>query len=189
MTLTLSNTYHQKRVITFDVETTTKNKGHPFTESNKPVSIHVKVNNEPTKAFFLEDFGKAIDILKTGDIFVGFNIKFDIHWLRRTFNFVPKAVWDCQLGEFLFSAQTNAYPALNDAAKAYNLPLKHDKVKEYWDNDVDTDQIPREILEEYGNYDVDLTYNVFQKQLKLFESDKSHMYKLFRLHCNDLFVL
>lgn len=188
--MTLSCLSPTKRILTVDVECLTKNKGNPFTESNQIVSIHIKDGDKPTQCFFQDTFTRAIYLLEKGDIWITFNGKFDINWLRRDLGISPPpSVWDVQLAEFLFSSQLNAYPSLNDTARSYGFPLKFEKVKQLWDQGIDTDQIDRAILMEYGNYDVDLTYEVFKRQVARFEEENAKQYKLFRLHCNDLLVL
>lgn len=179
-----------KRVITVDVETTIKNKGHPFTEENKLVTIQLKINDEPTQVFTNTEFGKVRAILESGSLVVGTNLKFDLHWLQREIGYTAKYVWDLQLAEFIFSDQLWIYPDLDGMCTKYSIPQKLSIVKtQYWEKGIDTDQIPIEILAEYGTYDVDATYTIFNKQLEQFKTTKQHQFFLFRAHCNDLLVL
>lgn len=179
-----------KTIATLDVETTTKNKGNPFTAENKLVCVTIKVGHLPTQCFYSDSFHIARDLLASVDLAVGFNIKFDIHWLRRELGYFPTSVWDCQYAEFLFSDQTWKYPSLQETCEKRGLEGKIDIVKEeYWNKGIDTDQIPREVLTEYAIQDVEQTYEVFKKQIEIFANEKPHQFKLFRLHCNDLLVL
>ena len=178
-----------KNPVVVDVETTTTNKGNPHTAKNKCVTIQVKESAGAVKVFTSEDFALALPILLRGSVIVGFNLKFDLAWLERVLGFKAKVVWDCQLAEFIFSNQTWKYPDLNRTLLNYGFEPKLDKVKEYWDQGIDTDQIPLDILKEYGAYDVEGTYNVFLKQVELFQTTRQNQLKLFRLHCNDLLVL
>jgi DNA polymerase I-like protein with 3'-5' exonuclease and polymerase domains len=82
--------------------------------------------------------------------------------------------------------QESAYPSLNEAAQRYGLPLKHDKVAEYWAQGVQTSDIPREIVREYALHDAELHLQVYQKQQ---ERIKPHQVKLLSLHMQDLLVL
>lgn len=181
------NLLDKKNYLTVDVETTTKNKGNPFTLDNKLVSTHLKLYNYRTLAYF-EPHPDVLKALKTTDLAIGFNIKFDLHWLRKVYDVVPERVWDCQLAEFILGNQLHPYPSLNETALSYGLGTKVDKVKELWDQGIDTDAIDKDLLTEYGNHDVDLTYAVFLKQLERFK-EKPQQFLLFRLHCNDLLVL
>ena len=178
-----------KNPVVVDVECTTHNKGNPHTAKNKCVTIQVKEGVGAVKVFTSEDFALALPILLRGSVIVGFNLKFDLAWLERVLGFKAKVVWDCQLAEFIFSNQTWKYPDLNRTLLNYGFEPKLDKVKEYWDQGIDTDQIPLDILKEYGAYDVEGTYSVFLKQVELFQTTRQNQLKLFRLHCNDLLVL
>lgn len=75
-------------------------------------------------------------------------------------------VWDTMLAEFILSGQTNSFASLNSLAELYGLPIKQELVAEYWAKGISTEDIPRDIVEEYGNWDVDLTYQVYLKQLQ-----------------------
>lgn len=177
----------QTKILTLDVETTIKNKGNPFTLGNKLVSVHVKQGSYKTVAYF-EPCQELIKLIQEADLVIGFNIKFDLHWVRKVLGVVPKRIWDVQLAEFILTAQEDKYPSLDNTAKRYGFEGKIDKVKELWNQGIDTDQIDKDILTEYGNRDVDLTYELCLKQSEMF-NDKEQMFKLFRLHCNDLLVL
>lgn len=179
-----------KNPVVLDVETTTSNKGNAFDETNQLVSVQVKVGAAKTLVFFKEDFHKVVPILREASCIVACNTKFDMHWVRKVLGFTPKVVWCCQLAEFLLSRQKLAYPSLNGALEKYGFKPKLDVVKtEYWDKGIDTTEIPRDILAEYGAYDCDGTWEVFLKQVDLFKGEYQKQLKLFRLQCNDLVVL
>ena len=112
---------------------------------------------------------KTLDILRKVlaeyNLFVGFNIKFDLHWLRR-YNLLPKdyMIHDTQLHYYIESGQTKTFPSLNDVAAEFNLPVKPDKIAEYWDRGVDTPDIPWEELQEYALHDTYVTWEIYKKQ-------------------------
>lgn len=156
-----------------DVETTTSNKGNPFDRTNKLIQIGFKTLHEPACVLDFRDGFNVEEIQKTIDDarrIIGFNLKFDLHWLRRLgINIEHISVWDCQLAEFILEKQTNPYNSLNDALTKYQFPLKLDTVKlEYWDKGIDTDAIPREILTDYLVGDLEATESVYLKQLDIF---------------------
>lgn len=92
------------------------------------------------------------------------------------------------LAEFILSGQTNSFASLNSLAERYGLPLKHDEVADYWAKEISTEDIPPDIVETYGNWDVDLTYQVYLQQLEdLRMTDK--LKKLILLDGLDLLVL
>jgi len=120
---------------------------------------------------------------------VGFNIKYDLHWLRRFGIELPQGVkvWDCQLAEFILSRQTATYPSLEDSCVARGLPLKKSTLQDYLDRGVDVDSIPLPELTEYLEGDLISTEELYQKQVELI--DKGGYWELFDLHCQDLLVL
>ena len=180
-----------------DVETTISNKGNPFDETNKLCYVglldtshslfSIEYDDQPYKKH-LEEIQSRIN---DAEILVGFNIKFDLHWLRKYgINFVGKRIWDCQLVHFILTGQQYPYPSLNSVAAYYDLGSKLDVVAtEYWSNKIDTPNIPKNILEEYLIGDLQLTQKVYEKQMKEFASCTKQMQRLISLHNQDLMVL
>lgn len=185
------------RSLILDVETTISNKGNPFDETNKlcyvgllgstPRTISIEYGDEPYR-HKLDEIQKDID---ESEILVGFNIKFDLHWLRKYgINFVGKRIWDCQLVHFVLTGQQYPYPSLNSVSAYYDLGSKLDVVAtEYWSNKIDTPNIPKDILEEYLIGDLQLTQKVYEKQLEEFASSAKTMQRLISLHNQDLLIL
>lgn len=180
-------------VIVLDVETTISNKGNPFDESNKLCYIGVDRDCFPIEY----DSSPYVDHLRTvqttinsSSLLVGFNIKFDLHWLARygiTFN--NARIWDCQVVHFILTGQSDSYPSLNGVCEYYGLESKLDVVSEhYWKNGIDTPDVPREILEEYLLKDLELTRQVYEKQVEEL-ADKPLLRRLVSLHNQDLLVL
>ena len=181
--------------LTLDVETTITNTGHPFDKNNKLISVGIKKNDEATVTYDIEysvdpyqELLNDIQIaVNEADVLVGFNIKFDLHWLQRYgIDFKTKRIWDCQLAQFIIMNQSNPYPSLNGTAEYYDLGTKLDEVKEnYWKNGIDTDKIPYHILDEYLKQDVELTYSVYIEQQDMIQGKE----RLISLHNQDLLVL
>jgi uncharacterized protein YqeY len=166
-----------------DVESTIFQKGNPFSRRNKLVLVGIG-------DYQGLDRQEIQDRITATNLLVGFNIKFDLHWIKRyEIDFSHCAVWDCQLAHFLLTGQSNPYPSLNSVASEYGLGSKLDVVAdEYWSKGIDTDQIPEDVLQEYLEQDLLLTDRVYHHQLELFKTDPQ-LYKLFKLHCQDLLVL
>ncbi len=174
--------------LTLDFEVTTSNKGNPFDQTNKAVCIGYKYNDEQTEVDF--DVQRTSTGLRMDSLVIGFNLKFDLHWLRRMGSVPTGRLWCCQVAEFLIRNQCNPYPSLDDTCRTYGLSSKLDIVKsEYWEKGIDTNQVPPDILAEYCAHDVDLTYQIYLKQKELFETTHSHKYNLFRVMMADLAVL
>lgn len=183
-----------RNYVAIDCETTIKNKGSPFTPSNKLclVGLHDKDgHHEYDVEYSGSPYGEAIrdiqDRCANADLLIGFNIKFDLHWLRRYGVSKFPSVYDCQLGEFILSNQSKTYPSLDESCSSRGLGVKHDVVRvEYWDNGIDTTEIPKDILSEYLKRDVDLTRALFEAQRGLFTPKQR---RLFSLQCEDLLIL
>ena len=183
--------------LVLDVETTISNKGNPFDRTNKLCMVGLLSANEKV----IYDIEYSVDPYKESlkqiqlavdkcDVLVGFNIKFDLHWLARYgIKFANKRIWDCQLTEFILRNQTNAYPSLDGVAEYYELGSKLDEVKEnYWKNGIDTDKVPKDILSEYLEKDIELTEQVMSMQMKEL-ADQPQLRRLISLHNQDLLGL
>lgn len=176
--------------IVVDTETSTYLKGHPFSTRNTLEMGVVTQLDGTSKVYIPGTFTRFRYALEKSDIWITFNGKFDLHWIKRELGITPKTVWDCQIAEFLFSNQLWKYPSLDEACAKRGLPRKIDIVKtEYWDKGIDTKEIPHEILSKYIIQDGESTLALFYSQVKDFETEQASKYKLFRAQCNDLLVL
>ncbi len=184
--------------IVVDTESTTFQTGNPFSKRNRLMCIGTYSIKEDQYWYRpIEHNGLPYNkqcrmtkayLTNNNPIIIGFNLKYDIHWLRR---YIPdlkiKKVWDCQLAQFIINDQTTRYPSLNDCLAQYGLPQKDERIKvEYWDRGIDTDQVPEELLREYNQKDCELTAALYEKQVPLLTGNKL---RLFELHCADLLVL
>lgn len=156
-------------VTTLDLETSIHNKGNPFDTRNFIVSSHIKYEEAGTTCSFWTDpdFRTNIDkALASCSMLVGCNIKFDLsHLVVAGFGpiRVPR-IWDISVAEFVLSGQTNSLASLNSLAERYSLGAKEPVVAEYWARGISTEDIPKDIVETYGNHDVNLTYEIYLAQ-------------------------
>jgi len=177
-----------------DVETTISNSGNPFDQTNKLVMVGLKGYEPFAIEYGDEPYGDKLIAIQEAidkvDVLVGFNIKFDLHWLARYgIKFADKKIWDCQLTHFMLGGQSDTYPSLNKTAEYYGLEQKLDIVKEnYWSQGIDTTEVPRDILEEYLEQDLNVTELVFFKQREEL-SKNSLLARLVSLHNQDLLGL
>lgn len=120
------------------------------------------------------------EILYAHDCIIGFNLKFDLHWLvRYGLDISRLRVFDTQLAEFIIRNQSCPYPSLDNTAISYGLEGKLDVVKtEYWDKGIDTTDIPEDILTSYLKQDVEQTYQVFLKQQKKIKPEQKVLLSL-----------
>ncbi len=183
------------RVLTIDCEASGVEKATPFARSNKLCCVglfdginYSFVDIEHSALPYARGLEQITSAFAQAELIVGFNIKYDLNWLRRYCpSLVIPPVWDCQLCQFILSAQTASYPSLDSVLGLYGLPLKDDRIKnEYWDQGKQTLDVPVELLREYNEADCRLTYQVYQRQVPLLQDNQK---VLFRLHCDDLLVL
>lgn len=177
-----------------DVETSIINDGNPFSQLGKLCLVGI-LDSDGYTAYPIEygelPYGKTLAEIQRrldGAAFVvGFNIKFDLHWLRRYGIRVTCPVYDAQLAEFVLVAQSQPYPSLNECATKYGFSSKVSVVSdEYWSKGIDTPDIPWKILAEYNEQDCRLTEAVFKKQRDLLTRKQQ---RLVALQCEDLVIL
>lgn len=177
-----------------DVETTISNKGNPYDQTNKLVCVSWASNltGDSVTAGAARYSGQLISALQKlvdqADLVIGFNFKFDYHWLRKVGLRLDDArLWDVQVCEFVLEHQRNAYPSLEDTAIKYGLGHKIDVIKnEYWSKGIDTDKIPWDVLKPYAVQDALLTLKAYEAQLL---HVKASQLKLLTLMFADLHIL
>ncbi len=174
-------------VLSLDIECTISNKGNPYDSTNKLVCYSI-ATDETSGVYTVDQLPLLRDLLQFKPLVVGFNFKFDIHWLSKYgISFKDIVVWDVQLAEFILSNQTNRFPSLNETCIKYGIPVKEDVVKtQYWDNGINTDQIPWDILSSYAEHDAVITLKCYQAQIKLMTPAQI---KLCKIQCQDLLIL
>lgn len=181
-----------------DVETTISNNGNPFDETNKLCMVGLSKDSTNlicTIEYDSNPYNDKLvliqDWINSSNLLVGFNIKFDLHWVKRYgIDFSNVRVWDCQLVHFILTRQQNPYPSLNKVAEYYGVDTKLDIVaNEYWSNKIDTPNIPLEILTDYLEQDLKVTELVYLKQLEEVKKLSPQLQRLISLHNQDLLVL
>lgn len=170
------------RYIVLDSENTTWNTGNPFDIRNWNVCWAWKsgilagrgtdVASTAIQCSFSDPNDGGTEALRESiagaEVIVGFNLKYDLHWLRRcNIPFEGKRLWCVQVAEFLLGRQQTPYPSLEGTATKYNLGHKGGGPAEYWANGVNTHEIPKPILAEYACQDVNLTEQAYLLQLEL----------------------
>lgn len=178
------------KVLTFDVETSTHNKGNWNDTRNELVCISWAVDSKPVQYSRLalgttSLCSEFIQAFNTASLLVGFNIKFDLHWvLKYGCTLASQRIHDVQLATFLLHGQVNTYPSLEDTATEYLGKHKQDKVKEFWQQGIQTRDIPPDILREYSILDVELTRDLYNKMVV-----PPELRRLFSLCNQDLVTL
>lgn len=162
-----------------DVETTgatNATKGNPFCPDNKLCYVGLLWTLGNSHLFDIEysdhpygsNLAEIQTIIDDADLLIGFNIKFDLHWLRRYgIKFQHKPIFDLQQGDFIISGQLYPMSSLDECLERRRLEGKsHVVEQDYWNKGIDTDKIPRGILEEYLGQDLKIEANLFNAQLQ-----------------------
>ncbi len=171
-----------------DVETGVKNRGEyavgdmkasPYCIDNKLVLYgerHKKLNSMfdpwvvPSNVYIPASLVTA----RTEPVLiVGANLAFDLKYIVKTYDMTwPQVlnniyIWDVQQVAYLLSGQTHMYPSLDEMCTEIGYSLKDEKIKEYWDAGVDTEDIPRDELLTYLAHDLEGTEAVFLHQYEI----------------------
>lgn len=168
---------HKFRVI--DLETSIKApkgfKANPFYPSNEIVMLgeggYVPDGKAPLKITVVDTLTipSDVDHRLSDNTLVGHNIKFDLHYLMRTHRHLMVgnfSIWDTQLAEYIITGQQTQTASLDELSTKYGGTLKDDKIKAYWDAGVDTEDIPKEELEEYLRADLTNTHIIAEAQMQ-----------------------
>jgi DNA polymerase-1 len=173
--------------VAIDTEATTHNKGNPYDERNHLVCFSYASSSGSDSEQWPVGRPSLLSQLLSASLVVGFNFKYDWHWLAKEGVEITKPVWDVQLAEFILSKQTNRFPSLNDTCIRYGIPTKKDVVAtEYWAKGIQTDDIPWEILREYSEHDAIITLECYKAQKALMTPEEILLCKM---QCIDLGVL
>ncbi len=160
-----------------DLETTVKNKigknkASPHNPLNKIVMGGLNHSTHGIKIY-----GGTIPIYSDTKILVAHNFPFEDAWVRRSCSrpvggteepiaaWNKLFVWDTAVAEYLLTGQQSKFPSLDDCASKYGGTLKDDRIKAMWDEGVQTEDIPKEMLEPYLRADLENTMKVFKSQL------------------------
>ena len=182
------------RPLIIDVETTIFQKGNPHADRNKLCYLGC-YDGVSYRGWRLDGFGEPYGekireicaVLRDYDLVVGFNIKFDLHWMKR-YGIPNKfgSLWDLQLCHFICSGQATPLPSLDSACNMVSLSGKcGDIAAKYWDKNIDTPDIPIPEMEAYLENDCRIEWDLFQFQIKHL-SDKPKLKRLIWNACQDL---
>ena len=171
-------------ILTFDVETTHKEKSNGSTTplpyfGNMLVAIGYKwldeedvtydcyyhSTEEPTPDAF-DRFQSELD---RADIVIGHNIKFDLSWIRESnFKYEGK-VYDTMVSEYILSKARRWALSLASVAEKYGgVQKEKDLITPYFKEGKTFYDIPWDTIVEYGIADVQATEQVALEQLKAF---------------------
>lgn len=173
--------------------------GHPACPDNHIVSLGEQYRqggelqyNELYDAQGVKEVPAFLQLALAGHdvLLVMHNAPFDLQylfkeWAEQMEEALPHIyIWDTMQAEFLLEGGDVIMPSLDRCSEERELPLKDDKIKEYWRNGVDTAFIPKDELLEYMWQDVDNTRNIFLDQWNAI-SQSPKLLELMRIKMDD----
>ena len=169
-------------ITTVDVETSwqkTETGGYdpsPFHPDN--ILVSVGINDE----YYFTNHSERIDkgcfhkIQETLDkttLLVGHNIKFDLMWLLEAGFKYTGRVYDTMLGEYILNRGIRKSLTLEMCCRRRKIGSKDSSIKEYMDRGISFENIPADVVEEYGKIDVQITRKLFDSQMDDFRLEKN----------------
>ena len=172
-------------ITTIDVETSyqkTEAGGFdpsPFNPNNILVSVGID-SKYGDEYYFLNHSEKVSrggaariqEVLDETTLLIGHNIKFDLSWLLEAGFKYTGNVYDTMIGEYVLNRGVRKSLTLLMCCQRRKLDAKDDAVKEYMDRGVSFENIPAEIVEQYGKIDVAITRQLFDSQMADLRTDK-----------------
>ena len=172
------------RVLTFDVETTHKEKPNGSSTplpyfGNTLVSVgykwlgieqvHYLCFDHSTQQPSKDGFNIFQDALNLADVVVGHNIKFDLTWIRECGFTYEGHIYDTMVAEYILSKARRWPLGLAALARKYGVTQKEtDLIAPHLEAGKTFYDIPWDIVREYGIADVKATEEITLKQLDAF---------------------
>ena len=174
----------------------------PYNPLNKLVSVgyktttgesgYVILNHTQSSEDKQKNFQKIQDVLNRTNLLIGHNLKFDLMWLLEAGFKYDGMVYDTMIFEYLNARGLKVSLSLKDTLLRYKLDPKMDILEEYCGNQgLNVDEVPLLLLIEYGQADVNTTYDLYQAQKELQKADPlvASMKPALKLMCEFLAVL
>ena len=173
-------------ITTVDVETSwqkTETGGYdpsPFHPDNVLVSVGLHSNYGDEYYFTghserVSKGGKARiqEVLSETTLLVGHNIKFDLMWLLESGLEYTGRVYDTMLGEYILNRGIRKSLTLEMSCRRRKIGSKDSAIKEFTDRGIPFQDIPVDVVEEYGRIDVQITKRLFDSQMQDFKLPKN----------------
>lgn len=173
-------------ITVIDVETSfqkTEDGGYdpsPFHPDNILVSVGLdsKYGNEYYFTGHSEKVSKGgkariQEVLDETTLLVGHNIKFDLMWMLESGFTYTGRVYDTMLGEYILNKGIRKSLTLEMCCQRRKIGSKDNRIKEWMDRGVSFQNIPVDIVEEYGRIDVQITRRLFDSQMADLKLEKN----------------
>ena len=176
-------------ITVLDIETTFQGRWQsdssdptPYNPDNRLVSVGYKTttgesdylifHHKDSRNVSQDSAKKLQDVLNRSTLVVGHNLKFDMSWLYESGFKYTGRLYDTMIFEYVNAKGLKTSLRLADILVKYNLPDKLDILHEYCgEKGLNVDEIPIDLLTQYGTMDVETTYALFQKQRELIKTD------------------
>ena len=112
-------------------------------------------------------FHKIQETLDKTTLLVGHNIKFDLMWLLEAGFKYTGRVYDTMLGEYILNRGVRKSLTLEMCCRRRKIGSKDSAIKEWMDRGVSFENIPADVVEEYGKIDVQITRRLFDSQMAI----------------------
>ena len=148
----------------------------PFHPDNILVSVGINDEYYFTNHSERIDRGCAVkiqDTLNKTTLLVGHNIKFDLMWLLEAGFKYTGRVYDTMLGEYILNRGIRKSLTLEMCCRRRKIGSKDSSIKEYMDRGISFENIPADVVEEYGKIDVQITRKLFNSQMDDFRLEKN----------------
>ena len=157
---------------TFVKDKTGKLDPSPFQKDNKLVSVGIgneyfcMYHNEHTNFNVKQNHEAIQEILNKTKLLVGHNLKFDLAWLYECGFKYEGRVYDTMIAEYVLLRGLKKKLSLKEICKRRHITQKSDIIDTYLNQDIGFEQIPWNIVEQYGRQDVRATQSLIDDQLK-----------------------
>jgi len=150
----------------------------PFNPDNRLVSIGINDEyyffSHNHKEFDVKSNHKKVqDTLNKTKLLIGHNIKFDLVWLLESGFKYDGKLYDTMIGEYVLLRGMRKPLSLKDICKRRSIAQKSDAVDQYMKNKISFENIPVDIIEEYGRQDVVSTRALFDAQMTDFKKESN----------------
>ncbi len=185
-------------ITTVDVETSwqkTETGGYdpsPFHEDN--ILVSVGINDE----YYFTNHSERVDegcyhkiqsILDKTTLLIGHNIKFDLMWLLESGFKYTGRVYDTMLGEYILNRGIRKSLTLEMSCRRRKIGSKDSTIKEFTDRGIPFQDIPADVVEEYGRIDVQITKRLFDSQMADFKLPKNKKLLMTAKMMNEFLVV
>ncbi len=173
-------------ITTVDVETSwqrNENGGYdpsPFHPDN--ILVSVGLNSKYGDEYYFTAHSEKVsrggkariqEVLDETTLLIGHNIKFDLMWLLESGFKYTGRVYDTMLGEYILNRGVRKSLTLEMCCRRRKIGSKDSSIKEYMDRGISFENIPADVVEEYGRIDVQITRRLFDSQMADFRLPKN----------------